>query len=221
MNIEQLQSYLANQNVRALLDTIAYGEGANYDTLYGGGHFSGNTHPCRKIKAGAYTSDAAGRYQFLCSTWRGLVNQYGFADFSPGNQDLAAVALIAQAGGITPILNGDLYSAIQQVKRIWPSLPGGSQQTRTWSQASNYYARAGGSSVTTAGPAATVAVTSPPITPIISSVDDTSGNQDSGSQDNSVVSVDVGSDYLGEMPSDNSMVWLLAAGGLALYLLLR
>ncbi len=193
MNIAELQSYLNYPNVRAFLDTIAYGEGANYDTIYGGGHFSGNTHPCRKVKAGAYTSDV-----------------------SPGNQDLAAVALIAQAGGITPILNGDLYSAIQQVKRIWPSLPGGSQQTRTWSQASNYYARAGGSSVTTAGPAATVAVTSPPISSPPISIDDT------GSQNNDAVSADAGSsDYLGEAPTTNNMAWLLAAGGLALYLLLR
>lgn len=143
--LSQLQQALNTRNVKAFLDTIAYGEGANYNTYYGGGKFDPNgPHPCRKVTAGRWTSTAAGRYQFLCDTWRGLSSRFGFTTMSPANQDLGALALISDKGGLTPILNGDLATAIQKVKGTWPSLPTGSQQTRTWAQASSFYARAGG-----------------------------------------------------------------------------
>jgi muramidase (phage lysozyme) len=140
-----LEQYLNNPNVRALLDAIAWGEGANYNTLYGGGTFSDfSKHPNRTIKAGRYTSTAAGRYQFLTSTWNGLKAQYGLPDFSPSSQDLGAIALLQQTGALALILNGDLAGAIARARGTWPSLPGGSQQTRTMGQQVAYYASKGG-----------------------------------------------------------------------------
>src|SRR5712671_5769333 len=133
------EEYLSNPNVRAGLDVLAYCEGANYNTVYGGGTFSGWQHPHRRVTAGRYTSDAAGRYQFLGSTWNSLQSQYGLADFSPPNQDLGAVILIAQKGGLQTLANGDLQSFVAAVRGVWPSLPGGSQQTRTWSEITNYF----------------------------------------------------------------------------------
>ena len=129
------EEFLSNPNVRAFLDVLAFCEGADYNTVFGGGSFSGWQHPCRKVHAGGYNSDAAGRYQFLCSTWRGL----GLPDFSPGNQDLGAVILIAQKGALQDIASGDLQTAIAKVRGVWPSLPGGRQQTRDWSQVTSYF----------------------------------------------------------------------------------
>ena len=56
--------------LRAFLDLIAFAEGADYTTIYGNRKFSSFAdHPRRTITAGGNTSNAAGRYQFLASTW--------------------------------------------------------------------------------------------------------------------------------------------------------
>lgn len=137
------EQYLNNPNVRAFLDLIAYCEGANYNTVFGGGTFTGNQHPERIVRAGGYSSDAAGRYQFLSATypntWRRVKRQYGLPDFSPRSQDLGAIALINEKGAISNLLAGDLDGAVAKVRGVWPSLPGGRQQTRTWAQARTWY----------------------------------------------------------------------------------
>lgn len=156
------ESYLTNSYVRAFLDVIAYCEGADYSTIFGGGSFGGNQHPCRKIRAGGYNSDAAGRYQFLCSTWRGL----GLPDFSPYWQDVGAVMLIARRGALADVARGDLQSAIPKLRQEWPSLPGGHQQTRNWNQVAPYFQNA----------AAVYGASSVP--PIAAAVDDPSAYAD-------------------------------------------
>lgn len=134
------EEYANNPNVRALLDAIAWGEGANYNTVFGGGSFSDySRHPNRSVTAGGYTSTAAGRYQFLASTWANLQRNYGLADFMPHSQDLGAIALIAEKGALANIVAGDFDGAVKKIRGVWPSLPGGSQQTRTWEQSRNYY----------------------------------------------------------------------------------
>lgn len=141
--------YVNNPNVHAFLDTIADGEGANYNTIFCGGTFSNfNKHPSTKRTCNGYTSDAAGRYQFLNVvypyTWAGLVASYGIPDFSPASQDVGAVILLAQKNAIAPLLRGDLQTAIQRANGVWPSLAGGRQQTRTYAQNLNVYNRSGG-----------------------------------------------------------------------------
>lgn len=82
---------------RALLDTIAGSEAAQgYNTLYRGGQFdSFADHPRQAIpiiagpNAGK-TSSAAGRYQFLGSTWDQVKNDLQLPDFSPESQDQGA-----------------------------------------------------------------------------------------------------------------------------------
>jgi muramidase (phage lysozyme) len=120
--ISEYRSWLGLPQVRAALDTIAWAEGANYNTLYGGGTFSDfSRHPNRRITAGGYTSTAAGRYQFLYSTWQGL----GLPDFSPVNQDIGALMLIARRGALSQILQGDFHSALTSgaLGKEWASLP--------------------------------------------------------------------------------------------------
>jgi hypothetical protein len=67
---------------RAFLDLIASTESrGEYNILNGGGHFSGYAdHP---------GGPAAGRYQFLASTWRGVKSALGLPDFGPKSQDQA------------------------------------------------------------------------------------------------------------------------------------
>lgn len=129
--LEQLRSFAANANVAAFLRVIRAGESGQgvdaYRTMYGGGLFNveaGWRHPNTKVTAGGYTSTAAGAYQFLARTWEALSARYGFADFSPGNQDLGAIALIVGRGAIADVLNGDLVAALPKCGREWASLPG-------------------------------------------------------------------------------------------------
>lgn len=79
----------------ALLNAISGGESAGkYNIRYDGG--AGSTfelngqHPAIKVMTKEGPSDAAGRYQFLSSTWRRVM---GDAPFTPENQDIAALKL--------------------------------------------------------------------------------------------------------------------------------
>lgn len=81
---------------RGLLNAIASKEGPSYDVLNGGERFSDySDHPRRKGAGG--TSTAAGRYQFIASTWdtakASYEKTYGqrVPDFSPEWQDRVAL----------------------------------------------------------------------------------------------------------------------------------
>lgn len=133
---------------RALLDAIADAEGGKYNILYGGKTFSGNVHPNIKVpittgpNAGK-TSSAAGRYQFLNSTWNKYKNLLNLQDFSPESQDTAAWQLAQDTyrdnGG------GDLLRALQSgtfnpklLGSTWEGLPGGGRPQRTTEQVKKY-----------------------------------------------------------------------------------
>jgi muramidase (phage lysozyme) len=80
----------------ALLNTIASTESPGYDVMYGGEKFEDfSKHPNRAklITSGPNKgkfSTAAGRYQFIHSTWEEAKNTLGLPDFSPESQDRAA-----------------------------------------------------------------------------------------------------------------------------------
>ncbi|WP_180128994.1 MULTISPECIES: glycoside hydrolase family 104 protein [unclassified Acinetobacter] len=140
--LSQLQQAYANPNMRKMLNLIASSEGVKhgYNTLFGNQQFNNlgahpNVRKAFKQTDGAtnYTT-AAGRYQFLNSTWNNLAKQYGFRDFSPRSQDLGAVALIAQRGALDDVLNGRWESAIGKLGKEWASLPSSTykQGKRSW-----------------------------------------------------------------------------------------
>ncbi|NBP00193.1 MAG: hypothetical protein EBU90_08715 [Proteobacteria bacterium] len=111
---------------RAFLDTLAFAEGTanypntGYNTIFSGKQFSGyKDHPRRLITSGGYSSDAAGRYQFLSTTWDGL----GLPDFSPANQDKGALKLLAPHV-LAAIDKGDFATAFHGARKTWASLPG-------------------------------------------------------------------------------------------------
>ncbi len=154
---QQYQTYLTLPHVRAALDTIAWAEGGkSYNTLYGGGSFSGTQHPNRAITAGGYTSTAAGRYQFLYRTWIEIKNRLGLADFTGPNQDIAALDLINQRGQLQRLVGGDFEGMLKGLGCAWAALPYATcgQKMRPLSQTLNYYNSAlrayGGQSAVTA-----------------------------------------------------------------------
>ena len=148
MNLAELQRYSSDPNVRKMLDLIAYTEGVKhgYNTIFGNEHLGNlSAHPnvrkqFKQTDGKMNVTTAAGRYQFLKPTWDGLSRQYGFKDFSPTNQDLAAVALLSQNGALPYVLKGDLATAIQKSGGTWASLPSSQykQGKRSWNDVNQF-----------------------------------------------------------------------------------
>lgn len=155
----QLEQYAKNPNVRKFLDLISYTEGTQgngYRTAFGGGRLSSlNDHPrysksFKQLNGKTNTTSAAGRYQFLKSTWDGVARQYGLRDFSPHSQDLGAIALLIGRGALAPLLKGDWQTAVRKSGREWASLPTApasySQPTKSWAKVNQFMTgKAGGS----------------------------------------------------------------------------
>ena len=142
MKLSQLQQAYANPNVRKFLDLIAQAEGVKhgYNTMFGNERFGNlSAHPnvrkaFKQTDGKTNYTTAAGRYQFLNSTWNNLAKRYSFRDFSPQAQDLGAVALIAGRGALDDVLKGNWQAAIQKTGKEWASLPSSTykQGKRSW-----------------------------------------------------------------------------------------
>ena len=120
---------LGNDHCRAFLSLIRRCEGANYNTLFGGGAFSGwADHPRQRVtrQSGGrpLTSTAAGAYQFLARTWDDCRAATGLPDFSPASQDIAALWLIDRREALADVIAGDWLAAIGKCNKEWASLPG-------------------------------------------------------------------------------------------------
>lgn len=136
MSQNELLTYYNDPRVRAILGVIRDAEGtARYADPYrvaGGGKVTLSSLNTPTFHLWNFTdktgkqdkSSATGAYQFLRNTWGGLQNRYGFTDFSPRTQDLAAIALLKDAGAMPYIQRGDYLGALNSAKRIWASLPG-------------------------------------------------------------------------------------------------
>lgn len=120
----------ASSQVMAMLDTIARTEGTDrsigdglrtgYDIIFTFDRFSDfSDHPRRLRCSGGLCSDAAGRYQFLSTTWDGL----GLPNFEPAQQDLGAVELIRRRRALKLVEAGRVTDALQSLSFEWASLP--------------------------------------------------------------------------------------------------
>ena len=130
---------------KAFLDTIAKGESdGTYDYIIGGARAKDlSQHPRQRGSAGKYgSSDAAGRYQFLSSTWDEQAKKYGYKDFSEKSQDDAAWNYAkdvykTKAGRDleTDLKSNDpkvLNNISSTLGQTWTSLPGGTQPNDNW-----------------------------------------------------------------------------------------
>lgn len=151
----ELIAALEHPNVHAFLRMIRHGEGTadedGYRRMFGGGLFdSFADHPRRRITkhlgGKPITSTAAGAPQFLERTWDGLVKQYGFADFTPKNQDLGCVALIKGRHALDDVIAGRFEQAVMKCNKEWASLPGSpyGQPVVTMARARQEYEAHGG-----------------------------------------------------------------------------
>jgi muramidase (phage lysozyme) len=136
---------------RAFLNSIAAGESPGYDVIYGGQRFQDYTdHPrvAVPIKSGpnvGKTSSAAGRYQFLGSTWDEAKSALGLPDFSPDSQDRAAAWLAERdykkrtGRGLWADVEGaagdpaKLDQIGSSLSGTWTSLPNGIERNRATS----------------------------------------------------------------------------------------
>ncbi len=137
----------ADANVQAFLTMIAYSEGTDrkaepYRVCYGykhriddlsdhpsiTGEWKGERLPdamCANAGFGpGCVSTAAGRYQFISSTWRAAKTALSLPDFSEDSQDQAAIWLIDKRGALDKVKAGDVQGAIKLCRAEWASLPG-------------------------------------------------------------------------------------------------
>ncbi|MFX5307891.1 hypothetical protein ABTC80_09140 [Acinetobacter baumannii] len=139
---ENFEKLLGSPNVQKMLDLIANAEGVQhgYNTLFGNERLDDlSSHPnikkqFKQTDGQVKNTTAAGRYQFLKDTWDGVAKDLGLKDFSPKNQDIAAVALLAQNGALPAVLKGDFKTAVQKSGSTWASLPSSpyAQPKRSW-----------------------------------------------------------------------------------------
>ncbi|MBI2662650.1 hypothetical protein HYX11_04290 [Candidatus Woesearchaeota archaeon] len=119
----------------ALLDTIAWAEGGDYNVLYGGKRFEDlSVHPCEKQKL---NPSASGRYQFTCTTYNNLKKKGLFPNFGKEAQDKAGLSLITEKG----VSESDIKNAISSKDFIplwdrlaptWASLPSSSKGGKSY-----------------------------------------------------------------------------------------
>lgn len=126
---------------RGLLDAIADPESkGRYNIIVGNTpFFDYKDHP--RVYVPQLDSTAAGRYQFIGSTWDSLASEYRLRDFGPVNQDLAAWYLAQK--DYRRRTNRDLYTDLQsgQLDSVNVNLSStwvGLQKTRGSSFASTY-----------------------------------------------------------------------------------
>lgn len=139
---QELEKALSNPNVRKMLDVIANAEGVKhgYNTIFGNERSDDlKAHPNVKKEftqtdGKKNSTTAAGRYQFLKGTWDSVSKKYGLSDFSPKNQDLAAVALILGRGALGDVIKGDFTKAVGKLGGEWASLPSSNyaQPKKSW-----------------------------------------------------------------------------------------
>lgn len=127
-NIPEQSSSLSREE-KEFLDLISKAEGTSnygnsgYNTLFGGNQFDGyKDHPRQYFNHNGTRTSAAGRYQITAQSWDDAVRALGLTDFSPANQDKAALWLAQRAGQGENIRNGNITGAANGLGQVWTGL---------------------------------------------------------------------------------------------------
>ena len=110
---------------------IKTGEGTlgdkGYTTMFTGAQFSDmSRHPAQINSANGLSSDAAGAFQFLSTTYNPAAKKLGITDFSPQSQEKVGKYLAQQRGMNTDIVHTDKASFLKALDKIapeWASMP--------------------------------------------------------------------------------------------------
>ncbi len=137
---------------KALKDTIAFAEGTyktdgGYNIMFGGKRFNNyDSHPRVSTPFWQGSSDAAGRYQFLSTTFKEQAEQLGLQDFSPYSQEVAARALIKRRN-VDPNLDysaPDMFVGMSdKLAPEWASFPYQGISPDGYGRGSSYYGQGG------------------------------------------------------------------------------
>lgn len=156
-------------NERAFMEMISYAEGTKgspdpYRVCFGykhtiidlrdhpsvTGEWFGEVLPPQLCHAAGLSSGckstAAGKYQLIKPTWLNIKKKLRLPDFTPENQDRACLFLVAEAGALPEVHQGNLQIAVAKCRRIWASLPGAgySQPERRLAALNHAFTEAGG-----------------------------------------------------------------------------
>jgi muramidase (phage lysozyme) len=134
-----------------LSKVIRYGEGtsgdAGYTTQFTGTQFNDTSkHPRQIRSSGSLSSDAAGAYQFLSTTWDEAKGALNLTDFSPASQEKAGQFLAQRRGVDTSkvFTNIDEFrSAMDKLAPEWASLPYSGTSPTGHGKGSSYYGQGG------------------------------------------------------------------------------
>jgi len=130
---------------------IRFGEGTTgsrgYNTQFTGTQFDDlSAHPRQKKTNGRYTSDAAGAYQFLSTTWDGAKKALNLPDFSISSQEKAGRYLTEQRG-VNPDMvfksKSEFKAAMDKLAPEWASLPYSGVSPGGYGKGSSYYGQGG------------------------------------------------------------------------------
>jgi muramidase (phage lysozyme) len=138
---------------KGLHDAIAVAEGTRgysqdgYNVMFSFRLFSScRVHPNTCIAFGSTCSTAAGRYQFLTTTWNSVKSARGLSSFEPENQERGAAYLISSTRRVTvpqdrPMTAAEFSNAMSKLSWEWASLPPGryGQPNRTLTQMRTTY----------------------------------------------------------------------------------
>ena len=143
LRLDEVHCYRSSipSEYRALLDTISWAEGADYNTLYGQATFTDlSRHPNRRVTKGRHTSTAAGRYQIKHSTAEMLHRNNLLSTMEPDEQDQAAIFLFEKRGVNqklieNAIFSGNFSSVWNKLAPEWASFPSNRHRKGRYGQA--------------------------------------------------------------------------------------
>tara|TARA_Y100000289_G_C3899717_1_gene138499 strand:- start:7 stop:1002 length:996 start_codon:yes stop_codon:yes gene_type:complete len=130
---------------------IRFGEGTTgdrgYNTQFTGRQFEDlSRHPRQINSSNGYSSDAAGAYQFLSTTWDRAKNALNLPDFSVSSQEKAGRYLTEQRG-VNPDAviqtKEEFKAAMDKLAPEWASLPYSGVSPEGYGKGSSYYGQGG------------------------------------------------------------------------------